>query len=97
MDSHHFVLSATGALSPDCDRVDSGPVLRGAVEGGLEDGKGTEENGNGDEEAGGAVAASQSRRSTRSFTENTKEVQSDERRDGVFRVNDQADGVRRKC
>lgn len=97
MDSRNPVLPDTGNLPSACDRVDSGAIFHRAVEGGLEDGKGTEEDGKGDEEAGGAVAASQSRGPTRSLTENTKEVQSDERRDGVFQVNDQTDGVKGKC
>jgi len=52
MDSRHSVLSATGALSPDCDRVDSGPVFRGAVEGGLEKGEGNGSETEGDGKGG---------------------------------------------
>ena len=94
MDSHHSVLSATGGLPAACDRVDPGPVLHRAVEGGLEGGKGTKEDGKGDEEAWGAVAASQRHGQTRSVTKTTKEVQSDARRDRVLQVKDQVDGVR---
>lgn len=71
MDSHRPVLSATGGLPSACDRVNSGAVLHRAVEGGLEECRGTEEVGKADEETVGAVAASQGRGQTRSITRST--------------------------